>query len=51
MTDEKEKKAETAKSEIALSAKLQKIASEIEKLTVVELSELAKSLEEKFEKT
>jgi len=47
MTDEKEKKEET-KSEIALSDKLQKIATEIEKLTVVELSELAKYLEEKF---
>jgi len=35
-------------SEIKLSEKLQKIASEIETLTVVEMAELAKYLEEKF---
>lgn len=35
-------------SEIKLSAKLQKIAQEIETLTVVEMAELAKYLEEKF---
>ncbi|HEX7542942.1 MAG TPA: 50S ribosomal protein L7/L12 [Patescibacteria group bacterium] len=35
-------------SEIKLSDKLQKIALEIEKLTVVEMAELAKYLEEKF---
>ncbi len=35
-------------SEIKLSEKLQKIALEIEKLTVVEMAELAKYLEEKF---
>jgi large subunit ribosomal protein L7/L12 len=35
-------------TEIKLSDKLQKIASEIETLTVVEMAELAKYLEEKF---
>lgn len=35
-------------SDIKLSEKLQKIATEIEKLTVVEMAELAKFLEEKF---
>lgn len=35
-------------SEIKLSEKLQKIASEVEALTVVEMAELAKYLEEKF---
>ncbi len=35
-------------SDIKLSDKLQKIASEIETLTVVEMAELAKYLEEKF---
>ncbi len=36
------------KTEIKLDAKLQKIAESIEALTVVEMSELAKYLEEKF---
>jgi len=35
-------------SDIKLSEKLQKIATEVEALTVVEMSELAKYLEEKF---
>lgn len=35
-------------SDIKLSEKLQKIATEIERLTVVEMAELAKFLEEKF---
>jgi len=35
-------------SDIKLSEKLQKIATEIEGLTVVEMAELAKFLEEKF---
>jgi large subunit ribosomal protein L7/L12 len=35
-------------SDIKLNEKLQKIATEIEKLTVVEMAELAKYLEEKF---
>ena len=36
------------KPEITLDAKLQKIADQIEKLTVVEVADLAKYLEEKF---
>jgi len=35
-------------SEVKLSEKLQKIATEVEKLTVVEMADLAKYLEEKF---
>ncbi len=35
-------------SELKLSEKLQKIATEIEKLTVIEVADLAKYLEEKF---
>ena len=35
-------------SDIKLSEKLEKIANEIEKLTVVEMADLAKYLEEKF---
>lgn len=35
-------------SDIKLSEKLQKIATEIEKLTVIEVADLAKYLEEKF---
>ena len=35
-------------SELKLSEKLQKIATEVEALTVVEMAELAKYLEEKF---
>jgi len=35
-------------ADVTLSDKLQKIASEIEKLTVVEVADLAKYLEEKF---
>lgn len=39
---------EEKKSEITLDAKLQKIAEQIEKLTVLEVADLAKYLEEKF---
>ena len=39
---------EEKKSEIKLDAKLQKIAEQIEKLTVLEVADLAKYLEEKF---
>jgi len=39
---------EEKKSEIKLDAKLQKIADQIEKLTVLEVADLAKYLEEKF---
>ena len=35
-------------SDTKLNEKLQKIAAEIEKLTVVEMADLAKYLEEKF---
>ncbi|MDP4010878.1 MAG: 50S ribosomal protein L7/L12, partial [Candidatus Roizmanbacteria bacterium] len=37
-----------ADEEIKLSANLQKIADQIEKLTVIEVADLAKYLEEKF---
>jgi large subunit ribosomal protein L7/L12 len=40
--------ADEAKSEIKVSEKLQKIIDEVEKLTVLELSDLVKALEEKF---
>lgn len=40
--------AEENKEEVKLSASLQKIADSIEKLTVVEMSELANYLEDKF---
>ena len=39
---------EEKKSDIKLDEKLQKIADQIEKLTVVEVADLAKYLEEKF---
>lgn len=39
---------EENKTEIKLDAKLQKIAEQIEKLTVLEVADLAKYLEEKF---
>jgi len=39
---------EEKKSQIKLDAKLQKIAEQIEKLTVLEVADLAKYLEEKF---
>lgn len=52
MADEANKTAETktedAKSDVKVSAKLQKIIDEVEKLTVIELSELVKALEDKF---
>lgn len=37
-----------AKKEVKVSAKLEKIIGEVEKLSVLELSELVKALEEKF---
>ncbi|MFA9288549.1 MAG: 50S ribosomal protein L7/L12 [Weeksellaceae bacterium] len=40
--------ADEQKTEIELNEKLQKIAKQIEELTVVELADLAKYLEEKF---
>ncbi len=40
--------ADEAKSEVKVSEKLQKIIDGVEKLTVLELSELVKALEEKF---
>jgi len=40
--------AEETKNEVTLNEKLQKIADSIEKLTVVEMADLAKYLEEKF---
>ena len=43
-----EAKAEKAESGAKLADKLQKIATEIEKLTALELADLAKYLEEKF---
>jgi large subunit ribosomal protein L7/L12 len=39
---------ESAKKEIKVSDKLQKIINEVEKLTVLELSDLVKALEDKF---
>ena len=52
MADEAKKPAETkteaTKSDVKVSAKLQKIIDEVEKLTVLELSELVKALEDKF---
>ncbi|KKR47955.1 MAG: 50S ribosomal protein L7/L12 [Candidatus Woesebacteria bacterium GW2011_GWB1_41_10] len=44
----KEEKKETPKAQVKVSAKLGKIIEEIEKLSVLELSELVKALEEKF---
>ena len=44
----KEEKKETPKIQVKISAKLGKIIEEIEKLSVLELSELVKALEEKF---
>lgn len=46
-TQEKEGKAEE-KQEVKVSPKLKKLIGEIEKLTVLELSDLVKALEEKF---
>lgn len=43
-TETKEEK----KSDVKVSAKLEKLISEIETLTVIELSELVKALEDKF---
>ena len=44
----KEEKKEAPKAQVKVSAKLEKIIGEIEKLSVLELSELVKALEEKF---
>lgn len=43
-----ETKTEDKKSDVKVSAKLQKIIDEVEKLSVLELSELVKALEDKF---
>jgi len=43
-----ETKTDDAKSDIKVSAKLQKIIDEVEKLTVMELADLVKALEDKF---
>lgn len=43
-----ETKKEDAKSDVKVSAKLQKLIDEIEKLTVLEISELVSALEDKF---
>jgi large subunit ribosomal protein L7/L12 len=40
--------AEDTKAEVKVSAKLQKLIDEVEKLSVLELSELVKALEDKF---
>jgi len=44
----KEEKKEAPKTQVKVSVKLEKIIGEIEKLSVLELSELVKALEEKF---
>ena len=44
----KEEKQEAPKAQVKVSAKLGKIIEEIEKLSVLELSDLVKALEEKF---
>ena len=44
----KEEKKEAPKTQVKVSAKLAKIIEEIEKLSVLELSDLVKALEEKF---
>ena len=44
----KEEKKEAPMAQVKVSAKLEKIIGEIEKLSVLELSELVKALEEKF---
>lgn len=41
-------KTEDKQSDVKVTAKLQKIIDEVEKLTVLELSELVKALEDKF---
>lgn len=43
-----ETEAKETKSDVKVSAKLEKLISEIETLTVIELSELVKALEDKF---
>ena len=43
-----QKQPEEAKKDVKVSAKLQKIIDEVEKLSVLELSELVKALEDKF---
>lgn len=43
-----EAKTEDTKSDVKVSAKLEKLISEIETLKVIELSELVKALEDKF---
>ena len=46
--ESKEKPSQSSKPKVKVSAKLEKIIEEIEKLSVLELSELVKALEEKF---
>lgn len=54
MSDEKKvtakeaKKSKNAKSDFKVSPKLKKVIEEIEKLSVIELAELVKALEDKF---
>jgi large subunit ribosomal protein L7/L12 len=48
MANEKEEKQKEKKSDNKVSGKVQKIIDAVEKLTVLELSELVTSLEEKF---
>jgi large subunit ribosomal protein L7/L12 len=45
---EEKKETKEAKKEVKVSAKLEKIIEEVEKLSVLELSELVKALEDKF---
>ena len=45
---EKEEKKETQESQVEVPKKFQKLVSEIEEMSVLELSELVKILEEKF---
>ncbi len=46
--DQKQEEKKEAKKEVKVSAKLEKIIEEVEKLSVLELSELVKALEDKF---
>jgi len=48
MTEEKTKKEDTQKETIKVPEKFKKIVDEIEKMSVLDLSELVKILEEKF---
>ena len=48
MADEAKKLSDPAKQDPALQGKLQRIVDEVEKLTVLEVADLVKALEEKF---